>query len=169
MFRTVLIISLAFSCASVGDEVKTYRKLFFEATDSKSSLNELVSKLKASESEHYLVHAYRGVASAMAAEHASGASNKLKLFNLGKLYLENVIKDHPNDIEPKFLRLTVQENAPFFLGYRGSRESDKNDIIAGLTQARKDKQDNFFIKKVVSYMKTLDLCTDSDREKLKNI
>jgi len=53
---------------------------------------------------------------------------KLYLFKKGHELLEDAIKESPNNIEFRFLRLMIQENAPGFLGYNDSEETDSEYI-----------------------------------------
>lgn len=168
MLRLLVLLPLFLTINEI-DQIRQCRKLFFQVAQNDAGLNELFEHLEAAPEENYLIMAYKGVVATMAAENAKGVSNKFKLFLQGKAILEKTIKEHPDDIEPRFLRLTVQENAPFFLGYNGDKEADKDHIIAGLEKAKKTKQDNFFISKVVSFLKTLDFCTEADIRRLNKI
>ena len=53
---------------------------------------------------------------------------KLYLFKKGHELLEDAIKADPDNIEFRFLRLMIQENAPGFLGYNDSEEKDSEYI-----------------------------------------
>ena len=53
---------------------------------------------------------------------------KLYLFKKGHELLEGAIKDNPGNTEFRFLRLMIQENAPGFLGYNDSEETDSEFI-----------------------------------------
>jgi len=53
---------------------------------------------------------------------------KLYLFRKGHELLEDAIKADPANIEFRFLRLMIQENAPDFLGYNDNEEEDSQYI-----------------------------------------
>ena len=53
---------------------------------------------------------------------------KLWLFRKGHELLEDAIKSDPTNIEFRFLRLMIQENAPEFLGYNENEEKDSEYI-----------------------------------------
>jgi len=72
---------------------------------------------------------YRGVALAMYADIADGVSNKLDYFNRGKELLETAVKEQPGNAEIRFLRLTVQAEAPFMLGYSGMMNEDLEVVL----------------------------------------
>ncbi len=57
------------------------------------------------------------------------ASTKLKIFKSGRLLLESSINANPKNIEWRFLRFMVQENAPKVVKYRSNLVEDKSEII----------------------------------------
>ncbi|CAN5864594.1 hypothetical protein BH11BAC4_BH11BAC4_19180 [soil metagenome] len=54
----------------------------------------------------------------------SGAKEKLNLFKAGRTKLEDAITKDNNNIEYRFLRLIIQENAPKIVKYRNDMEQD---------------------------------------------
>ena len=66
--------------------------------------------------------------------------NKLEAFNKGKKLLEELLVSYPNNFELHFLRLTIQDHSPTFLGY--------NDKV---------KQDESFIRNQLDMLKDSDL------------
>jgi hypothetical protein len=57
-----------------------------------------------------------------------GAKEKLSLFKYGHKSLEKAISKDENNIEFRFLRLIIQENAPRILGYHDDIEKDSKYI-----------------------------------------
>jgi hypothetical protein len=53
---------------------------------------------------------------------------KLKLFREGHRELEAAIKREPGNVEFRFLRLLIQENAPAILKYRDNLQEDSKII-----------------------------------------
>ena len=52
--------------------------------------------------------------------------------------LEKSISIEPENIELRFLRLTIQANLPSFLGYSENKENDKAFVLAHLEEAKSD-------------------------------
>lgn len=77
-------------------------------------------------------NAYTGALLMKKAGLVSGLSNKLSLFKEGKGKLEEAIKKYSDNIEFRFLRLMIQENAPSFLNYNNNLEEDSKIIIKNL-------------------------------------
>lgn len=59
----------------------------------------------------------------------SSISDKLSFFKEGRLLLEEEITKSPNNAEYRFLRLTIQENSPQFLGYNKNMTEDKKSVV----------------------------------------
>lgn len=57
------------------------------------------------------------------------ASDKLKYFKEGRIKLETAILDEPSNAEYRFLRLTIQENAPKQVKYKSNIDEDKKMVI----------------------------------------
>jgi len=74
---------------------------------------------------------------------------KLWLFKKGHELLEDAIKANPNNIEFRFLRLMIQENAPGFLGYNDSEEKDSEYIRSAYHSLPENLQ-----KTIAEYNKT---------------
>ncbi|MEO4006229.1 hypothetical protein [Flavobacterium sp. CAU 1735] len=83
--------------------------------------------------------AYRGAFKTIWASHAINPIVKLNAFNKGKKDIENAVKENPDNIEIRFIRLSIQQNCPSFLGYNNEVEQDlqfihenKNSITSTL-------------------------------------
>lgn len=164
-FTLVLMTLLTLSASTPS--IVSVRKLFFEATESATANERLLKATENATIKDPVRWAYLGVSHTMKANHVSSPVKKLSHFNKGKKMLDEAVTLLPDDIEPRFLRLTVQLNAPSFLNYNRNIEQDKDAIVKGLRSARKTKKDNFFIDKVVKFLKTLDFCTPEDLITLK--
>jgi len=84
-----------------------------------SELNQVSSNLR---------NAFLGTMIMKRAGIVSNPVYKLWLFKKGHELLEDAIKENPSNIEFRFLRLMIQENAPGFLGYNDSEEKDSEYI-----------------------------------------
>ena len=63
-------------------------------------------------------------------KHSINPLEKLSFFKLGVLWLESSIENDFCNIELRFLRLSVQNNAPSFLNYNNYIEEDKNYLAS---------------------------------------
>lgn len=78
--------------------------------------------------------AYLGGLQTIWANHVFNPFSKLNTFKQGKKNIEEAIKKEPDNVEIRFIRLSVQKNAPSFLGYRSNINEDTEFIKGNSTQ-----------------------------------
>lgn len=110
--------------------------------------------------------AYRGVALAMYADIADGVYAKLDYFNRGKDLLEASILEQPQNAEIRFLRLTVQAEAPFMLGYSSSIEQDV-DLVYNAFSSKQIQASHFFWSAALRYIMNCDEIAEDKRNQFK--
>ncbi len=82
------------------------------------------------------VKAFKGALQMKAAQFQKTAKDKMTLFNSGKKVLESEIKSNDGNVEYRFLRLLIQENAPKQLKYNGNIEEDAAAVIVGYSKLK---------------------------------
>ena len=147
------MIVLLFVLFQLTDErdiaIEELRDLFFKSEESKHSCEMLTSRTKEINEESLAIEmGYKGMAHMMMAKYKKSPFKKLKHFKHGKKWIGLGLAKDPNSIEIRFLRLTVQENLPFFLGYRGEKEEDRSYVTAHLHEV----PDGFLKDKMVEYL-----------------
>ena len=75
-------------------------------------------------SDKAIYQGYLGAYQAIWANHTINPFSKINTFNSGKKNIEQAIKVDPNNIELRYLRLSIQKNCPAFLGYTKNIEED---------------------------------------------
>ncbi|AFL80417.1 hypothetical protein Aeqsu_0914 [Aequorivita sublithincola DSM 14238] len=73
--------------------------------------------------------AYKGAVLTLKAKFAKKKSDKIDFFKEGVSLIESAVKAEPSDIEIRYIRMSVQENSPRFLGYHKNIEEDKEFIL----------------------------------------
>lgn len=68
--------------------------------------------------------AYLGALETIWAKYVGNPFSKLSTFNKGKEKLEKAVKNAPDNLEIRYLRLSVQKNAPSILGYDKAIKTD---------------------------------------------
>ncbi|MEN8119826.1 MAG: hypothetical protein ABFS35_05745 [Bacteroidota bacterium] len=99
-------------------------------------INEMIIFLE-KEKASSVVNAYKGALLMKKASLIDIPAKKLKLFKGGRLLLESEIKNNPQNIEYRFLRLSIQEHAPKFLKYNKTILYDKNLVVKGYKKINK--------------------------------
>lgn len=82
--------------------------------------------------------AYEGALLMKKADLVKGAGEKLKTFKAGHALFEKEIAAQPQNIEFRFIRLCIQENAPKIVKYRQEIEEDKEMILANFSALPQD-------------------------------
>ena len=72
---------------------------------------------------------YKACAMMIMAKYVFNPFSKLSYFRKGRNMLEKAIAAETGNIELRFLRLSVQQNAPAFLGYKSKITTDKEFLL----------------------------------------
>ena len=103
---------------------------------------------------------YKAAAKIMEAKVSKG--NRKALVKTGATSLEGVIKSNPNNAELRLIRLSVQENIPKIVGYRGSLKDDKAFLLNNYSKQNTALKN--YIKRFAMQSKTI---TEAERAALK--
>ena len=106
--------------------------------------------------------AYKGGVSTIMAQFAKGLKEKADLFKEGRDLLEYAVKEAPENIEIRCIRMGVQENSPKITGYHDNIEDDKKFILTNYGHTRSEVQN--VVKKYVLQSEAFD---ESEKQKFK--
>ncbi|MGH1336527.1 MAG: hypothetical protein ACRBFS_10395 [Aureispira sp.] len=106
----------------------TFYKAF--GSDSLTTINQALYQLEQQKQSSTTV-AYTGGLKMKKSSYVKGIAKKLSVFKEGRELLEQAITRYPKNAEFRFIRLTIQENAPKVLKYNKNTTDDKKAIIAG--------------------------------------
>lgn len=107
------------------------RKNYEEAVSNKEVCDKMIDELELNGST--TVHlAYLGAYQTISANHISNPFGKLKAFKKGKMKIEEAVKKDKDNVEIRFIRLSIQKNAPGILGYRSNIKEDEFFLKANL-------------------------------------
>jgi hypothetical protein len=120
----IVFISLSFTILSI--DLATIRIAYKEAAHDKTKVATLNDKLASvNKEDHVALVAYKGAAITLKAKYEKSLREKRRLFIEGVSYIEFAIKKSPNAVEPRFIRLGIQENTPKLLKYKSNIKEDK--------------------------------------------
>lgn len=108
-------------------DLDAVRSGYTKAVDDKNLCGEMIQNLKSMQNNNVCL-AYLGGYQTIWANHVFNPFSKLKTFKEGKKNLERAVNREPQNPEIRLVRLSVQKNAPSFLGYRNDIEKDKSFI-----------------------------------------
>jgi hypothetical protein len=134
----IFLLSILFANAQQFNKGKYYQAISSENVELVDQQLDLLNKLKFADKK-----GFEGALLMKKAGLILNPAEKLSLFKTGHKKLEAAIKDSGENVELRFLRLIIQENAPGILNYNDDLESDSIYI----SQKYKKLPDN--IQKVI--------------------
>lgn len=108
-------------------DVAFLRDLFIRATAEEEKARQLILETER-EKNNALVMGYHGAGKMLMAKFYFNPFTKLSSFNKGKTLLEAAIESDADNPELRFLRMSIQQNAPAFLGYHDNISEDEKYI-----------------------------------------
>jgi ribosomal protein S20 len=155
------VIFLLCSISLLGIDISELREKYPEAHTDKALTNNLNEKLATiSIANEPKMVAYKGAVLTLMAKHAKAIKEKKMYFKEGVQFLESAVDKAPNDLEIRYLRLSVQEHAPKLVKYSSNIEEDKRFI-----QEKFKTQGNTVLKTYIkSYVKASSLFTDEEKQ-----
>ena len=123
-----LIATLSLFCLTqthlFGMDLEYVRANYDKAVTDKKLCRQLIEDLEKAEKSSLFL-AYLGGLQTIWANHVFSPISKLNTFNQGKKNIEKAIASDKDNAEIRFIRLSVQKNAPSFLGYNSMIKTDK--------------------------------------------
>lgn len=149
--KQLMLAFLFISSISAGAaENFELRELYYSAIENEDSADVLHEKLSSVSSKSSAIEiGYKGMSCLLQAKHSNNPYSKYSYFKEGVALLDAAVVKDKNQLELRFFRLSVQENAPRFLGYYNEIEKDK-DAIDGLMTKSKDED---LKNKIEKYLK----------------
>lgn len=148
---TFLFLFLYNICYAAQPTMSQLRQLFEKSTKEESYCQQMIELLETYNEKMPLFYGYLGSAKVLMAEHSFNPLQKLSYFNDGKQILEKAISVDPNNLELRFLRYSIQNNAPFFLNYNDMLEVDREFLINNMEKVNDPELKNI----VTKYLKSV--------------
>jgi hypothetical protein len=106
------------------------RKLYTSASNSESNAKEFAAKLtEVDKEDNKTLVAYKGASLTIVSKLEKKVSDKSKKFKEGSSLIEYAVANEPNAIEIRMIRLSVQENVPKIVNYKGNKKEDKEFLL----------------------------------------
>ena len=146
---SLLFLGIFISAQSQNINVDEARKLYPKSVESKEQCNKLYEKLsEIDEKNQNLLLGYKGAVMAAMAKFEKEPPQKLKFFKEGKRKLDTAILNDLENIELRFLRLSIQMHTPTALHYNDKIADDKEFINANIQNIKNEK----LKKSIADYM-----------------
>ena len=130
----IIILTFIFSSMLAAEpSLNEIRTLFQKAESNKTACVKLINILKIyNETNNTTFAAYKACAAMMFTKFNLNPFKKLTSFKEGKTLLEKCILNDHDNMELRFLRFSIQCNAPAFLGYKDALLDDKTILLKAL-------------------------------------
>lgn len=161
--KILLFLCMSFISKKDADSISLseVRMLFQKSATEQASCKKMIDILKPyNETNNISLAGYKACAKMMMAKYAINPINKLANFSQGKKLLEKCIAINKENVELRFLRFTIQCNAPIFLGYNTCIKQDKLFLINSIAII-KDEQLKLLIS---SYLTTKNELTTNPKK-----
>lgn len=141
-------------------DLETLRNSYAKANESNTNTQNFIDTAEKQSGSDPVTVGYKAAAKIMEAKIVK--NNRKALVKTGATSLENVIKNNPNNAELRLIRLSVQENIPKIVGYRGSLKDDKAFLLNNYSKQNTALKG--YIKRFAMQSKTM---TEAERATLK--
>jgi hypothetical protein len=133
---SIIIMGLLISHSIYSNETTiNFRNYYYGVCLDETPIQEFNTYLALyKDSKDATVKGYQSVIWFLWADFYLNPIKKWKCFNIGKEKLDQLIESHADNPELRFLRLTIQDNVPKFLGYNGDIKEDKEFIHNNLSK-----------------------------------
>ncbi len=160
MNLNIVLTAFLFATALTPD-ISEVRESYREAASSEDMAKQLHKDLSGiTKEEDKVLLAYKGAVTTLLANYANTIKEKKAYFKEGVGYLEYAVEKSPKNIEIRFIRLSVKENAPKITGYKKNLDQDKGFILEHLS-----KVENSEVKKYIKgYISESKVFTESEKQ-----
>lgn len=141
-------------------DIEALRNSYAKANDSAANTENFIGIAEKQTGSDAVTLGYKAAAKIMEAKVSKG--NRKTLVKTGATSLEAIIKSNPNNAELRLIRLSVQENIPKIVGYRGSLKDDKAFLLNNYSKQNAALKN--YIKRFALQSKTI---TEAERATLK--
>jgi hypothetical protein len=148
--------------------IELARKEFKKAAFNDKVTNEVYQVLLSSKTQDPLTQAYVAYFTALKARHVTSPYEKIKHVRSFDLTIKKAVALAPNNLEIRFLRFSVQDQLPAYLGYSKELAVDKKMILQQIQSQKVDVPATFKkdMKAVLLNSKTLSIAEKKIIEKI---
>lgn len=158
---TLLIFMILFQPQT--SDITQIRSKYHLAIYDEKIANALDAELQTMEGSESIFKGYQGAVKMLLASFAFLPNTKYAFFTNGKVLLEKAISASPDDLELRYLRLSIQQNIPSFLAYKSNIETDKQLLLGGVSNLN----DTDLKIRIKSYLISSCNLTEAERQLLK--
>lgn len=125
----VFLVFLVLSSMAQAQDIESIRLQYPKAEKDSVLTNQLYLELQNTSESDAILMAYKGGLSTLKAHFAKKIKLKKEYFQQGAQWIDSAIKIHPQNPELRYIRLSVQENAPKIVRYHQDIDADKKVLL----------------------------------------
>lgn len=150
---------------TLSPELSEVRMAYKEAANNPEKVDSFYKTLiNVNKQDNVALVAYKGASIALKAKYAETLKDKKDGFIEGVSYIEFAIEKEPNAIEPRFIRLGIQENTPKILKYKDNIDQDKLFLLKQYKNiSSKNLKDH-----IIDFMLQSKVFTDQEKQTISN-
>jgi hypothetical protein len=154
--------------AQANGSIELARKEFKKAAFNDKVTNDVYQALVSSKTQDPLTQAYVAYFTALKARHVTSPYEKIKHVRSFDLTIKKAVALAPNNLEIRFLRFSIQDQLPTYLGYSKELAADKKMILQQIQSHKVDVPATFKkeMKAVLLNSKTLSIAEKKIIEKI---
>lgn len=133
-FLTVLLMNVSFKNSDLNEVRASYSKAVLD----KKLCKKMIEELELSKEKSVIALAYLGAYQTIWANHVFNPLSKLATFKKGKNNIESAISKEPENVEIRYIRFSVQKNAPSFLRYNSHLKEDRDFLVKNKKKINSD-------------------------------
>lgn len=145
LFLTVLLMNFSFNNSDLNEVRSSYSKAVLD----KKLCEKMIEELELSKQKSAIALAYLGAYQTIWANHVFNPLSKLATFKKGKNNIELAISKEPENVEIRYIRFSVQKNAPSFLRYNSHLKEDRDFLVKN----KKNINSDFVQKNIETLLK----------------
>ncbi len=158
----VFLISIALSNAVFAQSLEEVRESFHQAVLDPDQSRAFHDFLKDTQPSTPTLKAYKAASEAMLARVVWNPFTKLSQVMKYSDLIETAIHEDVENIEIRFLRLSIEYNLPKFLGMSKNLEEDRDVIVNNLSNVNAMDVDPSFCRYIIYFLNDTGLCTDDE-------
>jgi hypothetical protein len=165
---SIIFFTMLSPTFSQMQDINTIRKVYHQAAVDAKVCNDFYKSLKNADHSNPLTLGYKGMAEFLKCYHSYNPYLKLKYFYDGKETLERAIQNGPDIPELRYLRFTIQSNAPSFLGYNENIEEDKKIVLDYIVSQMNGVKPSY-VQKMIEVMSKSDNVSSQEKQMIESL
>ena len=142
--KYILVLLFFFNFSNAQSDKEDIRKVFILSTDSYQKCSQLYKMSSERVSISPIYHSFNIISKILESKYLRNPVKKVKVFKENTKLLDSLLVSHPKNLEIRFLRYSIQLNAPKILGYTNFVKEDYEFIMKNMSHADED------LKKIIT-------------------